>query len=255
MKTFNSLATLLSAILIILAGCKKDKTEAALNSAPLLKSISRTSNGIVNRFTVSYDIEGRLESVANAGDTEGIWLSYDLQGNIEKLEELKEGVRKVYTIRYENNLPSTGKVEQFTNGEFDFFFDLVYTVENQRVTRIVKKYFGMTQISSTINYEGNNVKKIENHVHLSPVPTFISYVYGEKRSALSSKPIKYILDPDGISSILFSENEILSETRDMLGSTNDQEISRSYSYNSLGFPVSCAETSSNSASNYTFIYQ
>jgi YD repeat-containing protein len=237
--------------------CKKDKSDAGTNPdvTQLLKKVTETENGVTTVHTLTYDANKRLTSVISSDNKETVFFTYDAAGNLTKVEQTEEEFKNIYTYAYTNNVPVTGTFKSWHKepGTQDELIEddlLTYTVANNQVTKLhLKMTLGDddSEVDFNFTYNNGNLSKVEATDATMYKATF---TYGTKKSAFP-QVTKYILDQAGFSLQFGSKHEILSTAYDFPGTTLDQTITNTYTYNSNGYPA----TATDGESHLKFEYQ
>jgi hypothetical protein len=245
---------ILLSVLLILTGCKKNKSDQPNGngnnptSAKRLLKITKTQGAQTTIFNFSYETSGRLTAMTSNNGTEDIHITYDASGNPATLEEANLQFANLFTYTYNNGAPvsATFKSYQKSNGTLIEDDVYTYTVSNGKVSNIhLNMLKGPAVADFTITYNGDgNVTKIE-------APGFITatYTYGNKKPVY---PIsyKYITDL-GFAPRFSAQNEMLTEVYDVPGTANDRTTNMQYTYDTRGYPL----TSTDGTAQYTYEYQ
>jgi YD repeat-containing protein len=250
------------AAVITLASCKKDRDDndggdgnnPPPANAKLLKKLTEVDDGVTTVYNLTYDNNKRLTSVKTSDNSDITNINYDGSGNVVRIESIQEDVRNLYEFTYTNNKPVSGTFKSWerngTDPEVLTQDDiLTYTVENNRVTKMVMEMTIQEQeIPFVYEYDNNgNVTKIQTENSGAYVATFS---YGNKKSPFP-KMFNYVLDQAGYSLRFFAKNEMKAISFDFPGTQLDNAITVQYTYDAEGYPL----TSTDGTTQNTYEYQ
>ncbi len=239
------------------ASCKKDKKEnptpANPGSAKKLTRITKTESGVVTVYNLNYDANNRLSSYKSTNNAESIIFSYDNAGNLAGIEQKEDNqFKNIYTYTYVNNKPVSGtyKSWELTAGEPDALVEddkLTYTVTNNQVSKIKLEMQDASQLELTLTYNNGNLKTVSSG---GPFPYVADFTFGTKKPSFP-KVTPWILDQAGFSLQFASNNEMLKAFWDFPGTSSDQTITTTYTYDSNGYVL----TSSDGTAQLVYEYQ
>jgi len=238
MKKFFLLAVAASAFAIV--SCKKDKVVKPDPVTPvkLLTRMTKTENNITTVFNFLYDGNKRLTSYKSTDNKVGVFFTYDGNSNLVKVEDTEDHFKNIYTYTYNNNIPVSGSEDD----------QLVYTVENNQVTKIHLSFASSQDAADfTLSYGANgNLSKVSS----SNTGYTASFGYGTKKPVF---PVlsKYILDQAGFSLQFVAKNELLSMAFDFPGTQFDKTVTTQYTYDTAGYVLG----SNNGNAQISFEYQ
>lgn len=239
MKKFFLLAVAASAFAFV--SCKKDKvvTPDPVTPVKLLTRMTKTENNITTVFNFLYDGNKRLTSYKSTDNKVGVVFTYDGNSNLIKVEDTEDHFKNIYTYTYNNNIPVSGSFKswQRTAGEGENLIEddqLVYTVENNQVTKIHLSFASSQDAADfTLSYGANgNLSKVSS----SNTGYTASFGYGTKKPVF---PVlsKYILDQAGFSLQFVAKNELLSMAFDFPGTQFDKTVATQYTYDTAGYVI------------------
>ncbi|RYZ28917.1 MAG: hypothetical protein EOO10_07955, partial [Chitinophagaceae bacterium] len=141
----KQLLTLIIALVTLLVGCKKDKSDTEQTptnptAAKVLKRIIETENGVTTTNTLTYGGNKRLMSITSNDGEQFVKFTYDDNGNITKIENKVEDVRNIFEFTYTNNIPVSGNFKSYeisgTEEILEETYNLQYTVVDGVVTKM-----------------------------------------------------------------------------------------------------------------------
>lgn len=258
MKKRFLLATAVAAILAF-SSCKKDDpgTPSPENPATSkqLKKITKTENGTVTVYNLTYDAFNRLLSYKSTDNSESIQFTYDAAGNLTGIEQREDNeFKNIYTYTYLNNVPVSGtfKSWELTAGEPDAMIEddkLTYTIANNQVSKIKLEMLqdGGSESNLLLTYSNGNL----TNVTTEGVNIFTAnFTFGNKK-AVFPKVTNWVLDQEGFSLQFAAKNEILSASYDFPGTEADLTVNTTYTYDSNGYVL----TSNDGNTQLAFEYQ
>lgn len=257
----KELLTLIVALVTLLIGCKKDKsdTETPANptTAKVLKRIIETENGVTTTNTLIYGGNKRLMAITSNDGEQFVKFTYDDNGNITKIENKVDEVKNIFEFTYNNNIPVSGNFKSYelsgTEEILASSYDLQYTVLNGIVTKIkaiVPANPSNGQQASNIEYD-----LTYNNGNLTRIASGGVAAYSAAFSYGSKKPIfpqvsKYVLDPAGFSAQFFAKNEITKIDYDFPGTQLDNTITTVYTYDAQGYVLTANDGQTQSRFEY-----
>lgn len=263
MKKVFLLASLLATL--VFTSCKKDKDNGNDNpggdnpgTTKLLKKTTETENGITTVYNFNYDNSKKLTSYVNADGTEKTVFTYDAAGNLTKIEITDTESKTVFAYTYANNLPVSGTMKSWemngnTVGDLDSESELVFTVENGKVTKIKRVIKGGDDedditLNLALTYTNGNMTKIET-TQGSDYAYNATFTYGDKKSPFP-QVTKYVLDEAGFSVMISSKNELKTAAYVTPG-MGGYGFTNTYTYDASGYPL----TSSDGQTTVKYEYQ
>lgn len=232
-----------SAIVAILAfsSCKKDDP-APNDPTPgpgiekKLKKITKTENGTVTVYNLTYNAAGKLVSYRNTDNTDFVLFTYDAAGNLSRLEQQDHDFRNVYEYHYTNNIPGSAvfKSWDISGGLPGVLIEddlLDYTVANNRVEKIKLTMQGGAVTNFNFTYTNGNLTRVTND---GAIPFISEFTYGTKKP-MYPKVTNWVLDQAGFSLQFAASNEILKTVFDFPGTNNDETINITYTYDAAGY--------------------
>ena len=221
------------------ASCKKeDSNPGPDTSSRQLKKITRTENGEVIVYNLTYDASKRLTSIKSADNSEITILTYDAAGNLSSIDETEEEFHNIYTYTYAAGIPVSASFKSWQKhaGEPDELIEddiLTYTVESGKVTGIQMEMMDGSEVEFALTYANGNLTKVNSVGNEFYSATF---TYGTKKSPYP-QAAKYILDHAGFSLMLFAKNEVITTVYDFPGTMLDKTVTAQYTYDAAGYPT------------------
>ena len=254
MKQKFLLATAVAAVLSF-SSCKKDdpSTPPPPVVTKQLKKVTKTEDGIVSVYNLTYDAAKRLTAYKTADNSDYVLFTYDAAGNLTGIEQKDHEFKNIYTYVYVNNAPVSGtfKSWELTSGQPGALIEddkLTYTVTNNQVSKIkLQMLQDDHEIDLLMSYTNGNLTRVTNDGTVLYTATF---TFGNKKPAFP-KVTDWVLDQAGFSLQFASKNEILSAAYDFPGTVTDLTINTTYTYDSNGYVL----TSNDGDTQMVFEYQ
>lgn len=234
----KNLLILLTAVVVVAAGCKKDKDKDKnpdnnTGKIKYLTKVTETEEGEIRVFILTYDNKNRLISYNLQDNTEAKIYNYDANGNLTKIESKTDTEREVYEVAYTNGVPTTGTRKTYEGQTLKSNETIQYTVADGRVSKIVMKEGDDDPVEYALTYQSGNLSKMDI---TAGEQTFSSaFTYGTKKSPLYASLLKYILSP-GESLEFSSKNELLTVAI-TLGENPGFSSTSSFTYDGDGYPI------------------
>lgn len=238
MKTKIFIATAVVAVLAF-SSCKKDDP-APRPQVPVvekkLKKITKTENGTVTVYNLTYDEAGRLLSYKSTDNKDFVLFTYDAAGNLTRLEQQDLDFRNIYAYTYVNNVPVSAwfKSWDISGGLPGVMVEddvLAYTVANNQVSKIKLTMQGGAVTNFTFTYTNGNLTRVTND---GLIPFVSEFTYGNKKP-MYPKVTNWVLDQAGFTLQFAASNEIVKTVFDFPGTNNDETINIAYTYDAAGY--------------------
>lgn len=230
-----------SALVAALAfsSCKKDDpapNDPGPGVEKKLKKITKTENGVVTVYNLTYNAAGKLVSYRSTDNTDFVLFSYDAAGNLTGLEQQDHDFRNIYAYTYVNNVPvsATFKSWDISGGLPGVLIEddvLAYTVANNRVEKIKLTMQGGGITNFNFTYTNGNLTRVNNDGLIQLISEF---TYGTKKP-MYPKVTNWVLDQAGFSLQFAASHEILKTVFDFPGTNNDETINIAYTYDAAGY--------------------
>lgn len=262
MKKFFFLAT--TAAMLILSSCKKDNVDGP-NPSPdpdpkpspsekVLKKMTKTKNGAITVYTLTYNGSKRLVSIIADNNIEKTLFNYDAAGNLAKVEQSDEEFHNIYSYVYANNVPKSATFKSWMNrpGKPQELIEddlLTYTVENNQVKNIhlVMQLAENAETDFQMHYSNGNLTKVTSN---APFLYTAEFSFGNKKPVLPAVS-KWVLDHAGFSLQYSAKNEVLSAKFDFPSDNFDRSITTQYTYDANGYVL----TSTDGTATIKFEYE
>ncbi|HMK03050.1 MAG TPA: hypothetical protein VK489_02620, partial [Ferruginibacter sp.] len=178
--------------------------------------------------------------------------SYDANGNLTGIEEQENDFKNIYSYTYANNVPvsATLKTWDITGGLPGTLIEddqLVYSVANNRVSKIKLTMQGGMEINFNLSYANGELIKVASE---GAFVYIVDFTYGTKKP-MYPKVSNWVLDQAGFSAQFAAGHEILKAVFDFPGTALDYEISTTYTYDAAGYVL----TSNDGDAQQVFEYQ
>lgn len=220
------------------SSCKKDDPDPAPTPVveKKLKKITKTENGTVTVYNLSYDAAGKLLSYKSTDNKEFILFSYDAAGNLTGLEQQDHDFKNSYAYTYVNNVPvsATFKSWDISGGLPGTLIEddvLAYTVANNQVEKIKLTVQGGAVTTFNFTYTNGNLTRVNND---GVIPIISEFTYGTKKP-MYPRVTNWVLDQAGFSLQFAAGHEILKVFYDFPGTNNDETINIAYTYDAAGY--------------------
>ena len=255
MKQTFLLATAVAAVLSF-SSCKKDEPTTPAPPPAVtkqLKKVTKTEDGIVSVYNLTYDASKRLTAYKTADNSDYVLFTYDAAGNLTGIEQKDHEFKNIYAYVYVNNTPVTGtfKSWELTGGQPGELIEndkLTYTVTNKQVSKIkLQMLQDDTEINLLMTYANGNLAKVTNE---GTAVYTANFTFGNKKQPFP-KVSDWVLDQAGFSAQFASNNEMLSVAYDFPGTLNDLTINTTYTYDTNGYVL----TSNDGDTQMVFEYQ
>ena len=247
-----------------LSSCKKDKDDNSNPGNPanpgnggttkILKKMTKVEDGKTLVYTLTYDGNKRVTAFKTTDNDESTFFTYDVNGNLTKVEETEAEFKNIYSYTYNAaGEPVNARFKSWKKhgaGPDELIEDdiLTYTVAGGQVTKI---HLEMTMVEEEENfnltYTNGNLTKVQS---TGAFPYSASFTFGAKKPVY---PVisKYVLDQAGFSLQFAAKNEVLSAAFDFPGTGFDKTITNRYTYDANGYVL----TSTDGEASITFEYE